>query len=264
MSRTSRAREPDRPEHRAAGRVLDIVEFLGRSRDGFTLSALSRQLRVPKSSLLALLRTFVERGYLERQSSGAYRLGARAMAIGLRPAGNRELPAVARPILIELAEKSGESAFLGVLTRDPAEVVYVDKVESRQRIRYTAELGERRPLYCSAPGLAILAFMPDAARTRMIRSLSLRPFTDRTVTERERLRTRLDEIRRTGVVVNVDAFITGASGIAAPIFDAQGIAGAACTVIGPTDRLLAQREQLVKWVKAAGDRISHRLGFQPG
>jgi DNA-binding IclR family transcriptional regulator len=243
---------------------LDIVEFLGGSRDGFTLSALSRQLRVPKSSLLALLRTFVERGYLERQPSGAYRLGARAMAIGLRPAGHRDLPAGARPVLIELADRSGESAFLGVLTRDPAEVVYVDKVESRQRIRYTAELGERRPLYCSAPGLAILAFMPDAERTRVVRSLSLRPFTGRTVTDRERLRTRLDEIRRTGVVVNVDAFITGASGIAAPIFDAQGIVGAACTVIGPTDRLLAQREPLVSSVRAAGDRISRRLGFQPG
>jgi len=249
--------------HRGAGRVLDIVEVLTSSPDGFTLTELSRRLRVPKSSLLALLRTFVARDYLERQSTGVYRPGPRAVEIGLRPAVQRGLPAAAGPVLLDLAEKSGESAFLGVLTRNPPEVVYIDKVESRQRIRYTADLGERRPLYCTAPGLAIFAFMPPAERSRVLKSLTLRAFTDATLTDRDRLRARLDAIRRAGVVINVDEFIAGASGIAAPIFDRQGSPGAACTVIGPTPRLLAQREQLGLWVKAAADRLSRSLGYQP-
>jgi DNA-binding IclR family transcriptional regulator len=48
--------------HRGASRVLDILEFLGESPDGFTLAGRSRRLRVPKRNLLALLRVFVERG----------------------------------------------------------------------------------------------------------------------------------------------------------------------------------------------------------
>lgn len=256
-------RAPHGAAHRGAGRVFDILEFLAVSRDGFTLAELSRRLRVPKSSLLALLRTFVDRRYLEQQAGSAYRLGPRAAELGLRPATEPQLPAAAGPVLRALAEQSGESAFLGVLTPDPPEVVYIDKVESRQGLRYTADLGERRPLYCSAPGLAVFAFLPPPERARVLASLKLRPFTPATLTDRDRLRARLDEIRRTGVVVNVDEFIMGASGIAVPVFDRQGAARAACTVIGPTRRLLAQREALVRAVRAAGETISRSLGFPP-
>ncbi|OGL06800.1 MAG: hypothetical protein A3H48_03735 [Candidatus Rokubacteria bacterium RIFCSPLOWO2_02_FULL_71_18] len=249
--------------HRAAGRVLDILEALTRGPE-FTLTELSRTLGVPKSSLLALLRTFVDRGYLEHQPTGAYRIGPRAIEMGFPSPFQRELPALAGPVLLDLAEKSGESVFLALLIQPPPEVVYVDKVESRQRIRYTASLGERRPLHCTAPGLAIFAFMPEAERDRLLESVDLTPFTDVTVTDRDVLRARLEEVRSTGVAINVDEFVAGASGIAAPIFDRAGAVVAACTVIGPTGRLLTQQDDLARWVKAAGDAVSRRLGFQPG
>jgi DNA-binding IclR family transcriptional regulator len=256
------ARPPRRAAHRGAARVLDILEFLADARDDFTLAELSRRLRVPKSSLLALLRTFVERHYLEFEAGG-YRLGPRAGQLGLRAAPERELSAAASPVLRELAERTGESAFLGVLASEAREVVYVDKVESRQRLRYTAELGERRPLHCSAPGLAVLAFLPEAERTRLLATIALRPFTKATLTDRSRLRTRLEEIRRAGVVVNVDEFIMGASGVAAPVLDRHGAARAACAVIGPTPRLLAHRDALARTVRAAGEKVSRALGYAP-
>lgn len=247
--------------HRAAARVLDVLEFLAEMRDGFTLATLSRQLRVPKSSLLALLRTFVDRRYLEQpEPGGAYRLGPRAAQLGLRPAPERELPEAAAPALRELAERTGESVFLAVLAPDSREVVYISRVESRERLRYTAELGERRPLHCSAPGLAILARLPDTERERLTATLPLRPYTRATVTDRDRLRARLDDIRRSGVAVTVDEFILGAGGVAAPVLDRDGAVRAACTVIGPTPRVRAQRDAIVRAVKAAADRIARALG----
>ncbi len=266
-ARGAKSRRPAAPRqrlaHRGASRVLDILEFLGQSPDGFTLTALSRRLRVPKSSLLALLRTFVERGYLEQEPTGIYRLGLRARDIGLRAPFPEQLPAFAAPALRELAEKTGESVFLGAFVRHPPEVVYVDKIESRQRIRYTAELGERRPLHCTAPGLAVLAFLPDAERDTLLDGLTLERFTDLTVTDRRALRARLDGVRRAGVVMNMDEFITGAGGIAAPIFDRAGMPVATCTVIGPTSRLMTGKDEVAKWVKTAADSVSRRLGFTP-
>src|SRR5262245_49876962 len=47
--------------HRAAGRVVDILELLATTRDGFALKDLSRRLSTPKSSLLPLLRTLTAR-----------------------------------------------------------------------------------------------------------------------------------------------------------------------------------------------------------
>jgi DNA-binding IclR family transcriptional regulator len=250
--------------HRGASRALDILEVLADSRDGFTLATLSRRLGVPKSSLLALLRTFVDRGYLEHDRAGAYRVGPRAGALGLRSAFEGDLPAAARPALLDLAQKSGETVVLGVPVPEPPEVVYVDKIESPHRIRYTASLGERRPLYCTAPGLAVLAFLAAAEQRRLLASLRLTAFTDATVTDRKVLRARLAEIRQAGVVINVDEFIAGASGIAAPILDREGVPVAACTVIGPTARLLAQKDALSRWVKAAAAAVSRALGGKPG
>ena len=255
------SRKPSRSDgaHRGAARVLDILEFVPDHGDGFSLAEISRALAVPKSSALALLRTLVERGYLVLES-GLYRAGARAHGLGLRAGFQRELPALARPALLELAQKTGESVYLAVLTSQPPEVVYVDKVESRQSIRYSADLGERRPLYCTAPGLAVFAFMPAADRKRLLASLKLVAFTEVTVTSRDAIRLRLDEIRRAGVVVNVDEFMAGASGIAAPLLDGAGVAVGACTVVGPTPRLLAQEKDLVRHVRAAGEAISRALG----
>lgn len=250
--------------HRGASRALDILEFLTENPEGFTLSELSRRLGVPKSSLLALLRTFTERGYLEHEPTGLYHLGPRALELGLRPPYRRELPALAGPALVALAEKSGESVFLGVVAHTPPEVVYVDKVESRHRIRYSAELGERRPLYCTAPGLAIFAFLPQAERDRLLDTLDLTPHTERTVTDRRALRARLDAVRRAGVAVAVDEFIAGAASVAAPVFDRQGSPVATCSVIGPTPRIVARRDELSAAVRAAADAISRRLGFTAG
>ena len=258
----------ERSAHRAAKRVLDILEFLPRAMDGFTLTQLSLTLHVPKSSLLALLTTLTDRGYLEHHG-GIYRCGPKAMEIGLAAPYQPDLARVTGPALHALAEQTGETVFLGVLVRtgaegrDVPEVVYVDKVESRQRIRYTASLGERRPLHCTAPGLAIFAFLPEPERARLLDTLALPAFTERTVTDRRLLRHRLDDVRRTGVAINIDGFIAGASGIAAPIFDRQGAPVATCVVVGPTSRLIAHKDDVGRLVRAAAEAASRKLGFQP-
>ena len=165
---------------RRRSRTIDGEGEQGWFTEDFTLAELSRRLRVPKSSLLALLRTFVERHYLEFEAGG-YRLGPRAGQLGLRAAPERELSAAASPVLRELAERTGESAFLGVLASEAREVVYVDKVESRQRLRYTAELGERYDVaastHISPRSAAAEAILKEGRRNfaMIVMGLSARP-----------------------------------------------------------------------------------------
>ena len=127
--------------HRAAGRVVDILELVVAARDGLALRELSAQLVAPKSSLLPLLRTLAARGYLEQGSGGEYRLGHRAVELGLGQPGGRGLPEIARPALRALMERTGETVFLGTLSGDGAAVVFVDKVDSDQVIRYAGGVG---------------------------------------------------------------------------------------------------------------------------
>src|SRR5262249_59863956 len=97
--RRGRERRGSAGAHRAAGRVVDILELVITTRDGLALRELSARLEAPKSSLLPLLRTLTARGYLEQGPLGEYRLGPRALELGLGRPGHRGLPEIARPAL---------------------------------------------------------------------------------------------------------------------------------------------------------------------
>jgi IclR family transcriptional regulator, acetate operon repressor len=249
--------------HRAANRVVDILELLAASRDGMALREVSAQLEAPKSSLLPLLRALTARGFLEQTRTGEYRLGARVLELGGATTARRELVDVARSALVDLMRRTGETVFLGTLAADGVSVVFVDKVESEQIIRYSADVGDRRPLHATSTGKAILAFLPSEQREALLDTLPLSRHTERTVTSLATLRGSLEEIHRTGVCLSLDELVRGASGVAAPIFDRHGRVAGACTVGGPTDRVRPRLRQLATEVKETARGISSLLGHRP-
>jgi DNA-binding IclR family transcriptional regulator len=240
-------------------RVIDLLERLATAPDGLGLKELSATLGVPKSSLLPLLRTLVARGYLE-QRGGAYRLGARAAALGSGWPAGRVLAEVARPELVALMRRTGETVLLAALAPDASSVVYLDRVESEQLIRYSSGVGDRRDLHATSSGKVLLAFLPAERRERILRSLRLTRYTERTLTSLPALRAALDEIRRRGTCVNVDEIVAGATGVAAPVFDRWGAVVAACVVAGPTERIRFRTRQLDAAARATARAVSRLLG----
>ena len=245
--------------HRAANRVVDILELVAKHPDGLALRDVSAELEAPKSSLLPLLRALTARRYLEQGRGGEYRLGPGAMELGAT-APARELIDVARPAVVELMRRTGETVFLGTLSGDRTSIVYVDKVESDHVIRYAGGVGDRRPLHATSSGKVLLAFLPEPEREQILETLSLSRHTDRTVTSLPELRASLEEIRRTGVCVTVDEILPGASGIAAPVFDHHGHIAGACAIGGPTPRVRPRLKALAAEVKATAQALSARLG----
>lgn len=259
---TIRADARPRASHRAANRVVDILELVAASREGLALREVSAELEAPKSSLLPLLRALTARGYLEHGRAGDYRLGWRALALGHNAAAHRGLPDVARPALVELMRRTGETVFLGTLAGDGLSVVYVDKVESEQIIRYAAGVGDRRPLHATSSGKALLASLPPEEREAILKALPLARHTERTVTSLPALRAALEEVRRAGVCISLDEMVRGACGVAAPIFERSGRVAGVCTVAGPTDRVRPRLRTLAAEVKRTARAISALLGHR--
>ena len=249
--------------HRAANRVVDILELIAASRDGLVLRDVSGRLEAPKSSLLPLLRALTARGYLAQGRGGEYRLGPGAMDLGGAAPGPTALLDAARPAVVDLARRTGETVFLGALFRDRASIVYIDKVESDHIIQYAGGVGDRRPLHATSIGKAILAFLPAGERDAILKALSLSRHTERTVTSLPALRASLEQVRRSGVCVTIDELVAGASGIAAPVFDRHGRVAGACAVGGPTDRVRPRLRALATHVKATALAMSVRLGHRP-
>lgn len=250
--------------HRATSRVLEVFEYLAASGETATLASLSQRLDIPKSSLLPLLRTLVARKWLEQPLPATYRVAPSPVFGGRWQPERQELPELARPFLVQLAVTTGESCILGVLQPSGDCVVYIDKVDSPQTVRYVAELGAARPFHCTSSGLAVLAFLPPAQREALVKSIPLEQFTSRTMTDRKQLMKRLVQIEQEGVAVSVQEFNLGAVAIAAPIRDRDGMVKAACALAGPAERMHPALEKFKESVKATALAISALRGWKPG
>jgi DNA-binding IclR family transcriptional regulator len=240
--------------------VLEALEILARDRGGQTLSELSQRLASPKSSLFYLLRSLNRLGYLVRGEDGRYRLGPGAFTFAMAALSNRELPELARPFLEDLAAKCGETALIGTLGSDGSAAVYIDRVESHNPVRYTVAVGDQRPLYCSALGKLLLAYMSAEQQDDYLKTAKLKPMARHTITDRGTLKKHLAEIKRAGLSVTRDELSEGSAGLAAPVFDRDGHVVAALVVGGPSVRLAPNLARFGKLTKDTARAISRVLG----
>ena len=240
---------------KSAERVVNIFEAIAASPRGLGISELARRLSIPKSSAWNLARTLLHRGYVERDATGQLVLGARLFDVGVCARADVRLRSAARPVMTEMVKRTGETAFVGILTPD-FEVLQLDKVVSPHVIRYDAELGEKRPAHCTAIGQILLADLPPEQLAEYFRGRRLQRFTPRTITQHGALIRVLERVRRIGAAVNVEERVPGAAAIGAAISGETGRAIAGIIVGGPTHRILARRESLIAQVKEAAARIS--------
>ncbi len=244
---------------RSVERVLDILKLLAGDADGRSLAELGQQMRIPKSSLLNLMRALVASGHV-MQDEGLYHLGARSFELASGILARRRFPEVARPILRRLVDISGETALIGVLTEDGEEVTYIDKMESPKALRFAATIGHRRPLYCSSSGRVLLAYQPAARIEAYIRGVKLVRLTEHTMIDRRQLREEIANVRREGVSVTVDQATEGVTGFAAPIFNAAGAVMASVVFAAPSVRVEERIGSLCRLARQMGAEITAVMG----
>lgn len=242
---------------KSATRVLDLLELFATLTEPLGVTDVSKRLDIPKSSAQALLLTLVARGYLMREGEG-YTL-PRELRGGWVGGNCSRLLALATPVMKRMAEESGESAFVGVMTGS-GKIRYVAKEVSPKEVRYDASLAHLRPAYCTSIGLVILAHSPERQVARWLEPSLLVPVTPRTETNPERIQLLLRKARSDGYVEVRDANVEGASGVSAPIFGSQGEVVAGLNLGAPTSRYDKTRRDLIRIVcrEAAGITASLR------
>ncbi len=247
---------------RAILRVPEVLIEIASSRSGRSLAELGAQLSIPKASLHRLVRTLESGGYLVHDS-GVYRLGPGSFHLAglIAPLqSGRSLVEGARPELERLADATGETVMLGQLSDDRTEIVYVDVIDSRQPVRFTIPIGDRRPLYSVASGKAALAFFSPDARDDYAETTVFTRFTPNTTT-RDELPDLLALVRSGACAFDDSGRAPGASAVASPVFDPAGMPIGAISVAGPCDRIAARQSEIEASVRKAAERISRVLGY---
>ena len=117
-----------------------------------------------------------------------------------------------------------------------AGTTWLYSAENRQPVRISSRQGRALPFYAAAGAKAILAFAPTYQIDALLQQ-EMPTLTPATIVDPEQLRRQLGEFRKQGYAIDNEELRTGISALAAPIFNQEGTAFAAVTVIMPTQRL---------------------------
>lgn len=209
-------------------RGLRILEYVVRAEKLVRLRDIAEEFGLDRSAALRFLRSLEVEGYISRHvAMKAYSIGPKLLSLPRLPGNVEQLIELARPTLVELARESGQMAHLGVLTGTKA--VLVEVVGSGSRVAVKQAVGDLEPLYSSAVGKAIYAFLPDSERTAIGAQIDFITHTSRTLRDLSALEREAETIRRLGVAFDLGEGSDEVTCIGCPIL---GPAGYPCASIG--------------------------------
>jgi DNA-binding IclR family transcriptional regulator len=239
------------------------LRLLGRISDAPTplrFVDLLRDTGMPKATLHRLLGALLAHRLIALDPRDqTYLVGLRTLEMAQRSWERMDVRSAASDDILWLGEKTGDTVHLAVL--DDTEVVYIDKVESRQHIRMFSAVGKRGPLHCTGVGKAMLAFLEDGRRRELVERLPMKKFTVNTFTARAAFLRHLDEIRTRGYARDLEEHELGIRCAAAPIFDHRGDVVASVSVTAPSFRLTPERlDKIAPSVVQAARSITRKLG----
>ncbi|WP_127586737.1 IclR family transcriptional regulator [Paenibacillus koleovorans] len=249
--------------NKSASRTVDLLSLLSQHKKPMTLTEISSQLKIPKSSTFEIVYTLVEKGFLEVDDDQlkTFKMGMKLFEVGVSFLNHTDLHQISRPLLDELMAKTGDTVFLAV--EDNGEIVYLDKVESySSAIRSNALLGSRNKMYYTGLGKALLASYSNEKVKQIIGSGSLPTRTDRTIKHYEELILELAKIRERGFSIDDRESEPELYCFAAPIYDRSGKAVAAVSVATLYSKVTPETyAKFSQSIVETGLEISKRLGY---
>ncbi len=252
--------QENRPVQSVA-KALRLLDLLMEARQPLTLTALSERTGWPKSTIHGLLTAMRENSVIEQQGDGRYCLGMRLFEYGCAVSAGWSISDLARPHLQNLANVTGESAFLSILER--TEAITIEQVQSRAGLRVVSEIGTRLPLHCTSQGKVFLAAMSDDEAQRVLSRRALEPYTPNTLVAWERFAQTLGDVRRQGYAVEDGEYKYGLCSCSAPVRDRTGAIRYAVGIVGMFDSARSPAFQRdVELTRAAAAQISTALGYR--
>ena len=240
------------------GKVIQILERLDQAPSGLLLREIVDSTDINKSTAYRFLSHLESEGYVFRDGDGYYMVGPKLAKLGSGATYQATLCRTSAAILEKLRKTTGETVNLAVL--DGNEILYLSVVESLHTFRMVSEVGNRRPIYCTALGKAILAYLPAEQQKKIIAATRFERFTEQTIGSAEELNKELVKVHRRGCAVDEEEAVAGARCVAAAILDKDRKVIGGISISGPTARLTKSHvPTYAAALRAAAAEIAARL-----
>lgn len=242
----------------AAAQVLAILRYLARQAGPTPAAAISRDLRLPRSTTYHLLTTLADAGFVVHlPEERRYALGVSAYELGTGYTRQAPLQRLARVPLATLVDRVGQSAHLAVL--HGREVIYVIEERAPGRPPLVTDVGVRLPAQLTASGRAMLAVLPTpAVRALFPDSSAFVQRHDLGPTNYAELRRLLTTVTKAGYATENGEVTPGFASVAAAVRDHAGHPVAAVAVTFPVAE--GDPRALADAVRRTAAEITRRVG----
>jgi IclR family transcriptional regulator, pca regulon regulatory protein len=242
-------------------RGLAVIRAFGPGRERLSLSDVARETGLTRAAARRFLLTLVKLGYV-RSDGREFSLRPLVLELGYAYLSGLAMPEIASPHLEELVARVRESSSISVL--DGHDIVYVARVPTKRIMTVAISVGTRFPAHATSMGRVLLAGMSPEDLDKYLNENDFETFTARTVTDPDRLREIVREVRRQGYAITDQELEEGLRSIAAPIHGSGGAVIAAINLSGHASRvsLAAMRAVLLPALLETAGRIEADLRSQ--
>jgi DNA-binding IclR family transcriptional regulator len=240
-------------------KLNQVLLLFTAARPELAATDLAALLPYPRSTVYRLIARLTREGFLDHDEvTGLYRLGIWLAALGDIATHSTSLQRLAVPTLRRVSAETEETTTL--MLRLGNEAIDVDVVESYQPLMTPGLLGGHMPLYASAGGKALVAWLPETVQRELIIA-PLKRFTPTTKTDLNALWDELALSRQRGYTTVDGEFLIDVVGVAAPLRNHREEVVGAMTIGGPRSRLTPKKlAELGAMVVEAARDVSSALG----
>jgi IclR family acetate operon transcriptional repressor len=254
---------PGRTTHQSLERGLRLLEIVASNGAQCSLAETARRTGLHRSTAHHLLQALVGFGYLHQDpQTRGYMLAAKLFQLTGRTWTPEQLGEIAHPIVAELTRQTGEGSSVAIYHDSTVRIVA--KRDPAGPVRVVQEIDAHRPVYATAVGKALVAFLPRPALDALLGRLRFERFTARTIATPAAFEADLRRVRATGCAFDDEEHIEGIRCVAAPVVCYTGSVIASLCVVGPRTRLTRRRlRELRPTLLAQARDLSIRLGWSP-
>lgn len=240
-------------------RVLELI-----AERPMKASEVAEAMALPWATCYRTLSQLEKDQFIERATSGEYRIGRHTWLLGSTYLVGHPLLDLAVPLLQSASVELPTAVFqLVERSGDIALVLYSHESLAGEYITRAA-YGHHFPLHSGSKGWVLLAYETDEFIDKYL-STPLLPLTATTITDPVQLRAELQHVRDQGYALTMGDVQSFTGSVAAPVFDASNTVVAAVCAIMLRSYLgdLTNQQRAVDSVMQVAQSLSLGAGWQP-
>jgi DNA-binding IclR family transcriptional regulator len=245
-------------------KALQILEGMAVLSTPARLQDIAKSLKMPQSTLLRFLNTFIDFGYVGQEPhTSCYYLTLKLVNLGSRARGNFPFQSSLIKYVKQISETFDESASLCI--EQNMRMVYIAIEEGSGRMLQTLHhIGHVAPMHATGVGKLHLLNYSEEQLVELEKKFGFPQYTKHTITDMESLKKEIVWVQKSGYAMDNEECEEGVRCIAVPVKNFEGKVVAAISISAPVTRMDKKKiEEIIPFIKDISQKASRELGYAP-